>query len=123
MLVDAAGFADSLVINNKASYPAANQKSKMVIQWASSAKDVEEINSAVKQGLKLNPDTFQALTQSGKISLEIPKKAEYFRVLVWSNGNEGPDFLTNWVDAVPNKSYTLDEGHLIPVTLMSGMGC
>lgn len=102
MLVDAAGFADSLVINNKASYPAANQKSKMVIQWASSAKDVEEINSAVKQGLKLNPDTFQALTQSGKISLEIPKKAEYFRVLVWSNGNEGPDFLTNWVDAVPS---------------------
>ena len=123
MLFGSAGFTESLIINNKAPYPAANKKSKMVVQWANSAKDVEEINSAIKLGLTLNSDTFQAITQSGKINLAIPKKAEYFRVLVWSNGNSGPDFLTNWIDVVPNKIYTLDEGHLVPIALMSGMGC
>ena len=123
ILVGTTGFADSFVLNNKAHYPASSEKSKIAIQWASSAKDVEESNKMVRQGLKLKPETIHVLTQRGKINLDIPKKAEYFRVLVWSKGAKNPDFLTNWVDIVPNKIYTFNEDHLIPSVLMSGTGC
>ena len=117
------GFAENLVLENQTSFPIKNQKSKIAIQWATSAKEVDEANKAVIYGLKLNPETIQILTQSGKIDLSIPEKAEYFRVLVWSKGEGNPDFLTNWVDIVPNKTYTLNPDHLVPSVLMSGTGC
>ncbi len=121
ILLAATGFAENLVLENQTSYPA--PKSKIAVQWANSAKEVDECNKAIIYGLKLNPATFQALTQSGKINLDIPKNAAHFRVLVWSKGEESPDLHTNWVDVVPNKTYKLQTDHLVPSVLMSGSGC
>lgn len=123
LLAGSMGFAESIVINNQSSYPAKSSKSKMAIQWATSGKEVEENNNLVKNGLKLNLNTLQTFTQIGEISLEIPKKAEYFRIIVWSQDKIAPDFLTSWVDVVPNKIYTLTKKHLVPIALMSGTGC
>lgn len=121
MSVTAWGFAENLVLENLTAYP--NKKVKMAIQWANTAKEVVDGNNAVIYGLKLNPATFQALSQPGKIHVVIPKQAEYFRVLVWSKGEEEPDLLTNWVDALPNKVYKLKQDHLVPAVLMGGAGC
>ena len=74
-------------------------------------------------GVQLNPQTLQVLTRSGTIQLSVPKKAEYFRVVAWSKGEGEPDLLTNWVDIVPNKVYTLQTDHLVPTVLMIGTGC
>lgn len=123
LIIATTGFADNLVLENQTSYPIKNQKSKIAIQWASSAKEVEEGNNAVLNGTKINPSTLQVLSQVGKVNLSIPKKAEYFRVLVWLKGEGDPDFLTNWVDIVPNKTYTLKPDHLVPSVLMAGTGC
>ena len=123
LVIATTGFAKNLVLENQTSYPLKNQKSKIAIQWASSAKEVEEGNNAFTQGLKLNSNTLKVLKQSGKINLSIPKTAEYFRVLVWSKGVGEPDLLTNWVDIVPNKIYILKADHLVPSVLMLGMGC
>lgn len=117
------GFAEDIMLENKTSHPNKDQNSKIAIQWAATAKEVDEGNKAMIYGQKLNIDTMQILSQSGKVNLNIPKNAEYFRVLLWSNGEGDPDFLTNWVDVVPKKTYTLDAGHLIPSVLMSGTGC
>jgi hypothetical protein len=123
LAVATTGFADNLVLENQTSYPAKNQKTKIAVQWATSAKEVEEGNHAALNGLKLNPNSLQTLNQSGKINLNIPSKAEYFRVLVWSKGEGNPDLLTNWVEVVPNKTYTLKADHLVPSVLMAGTGC
>lgn len=123
MLVVNVGFADGFVLDNQAANPTNDKKSRVAIQWANSAKEVEESNNKIKQGKRLNSRSLQALTQAGKINLEIPKNAEYFRVLVWSSGGREPDFLTNWVDIIPKKTYTLNKDQLTPLALMSGMGC
>ncbi len=118
-----AGFAESLVLENQTAYPLKNQKSKIAIQWASSAREVEDQNQAVTHGSELKSSSVQTLNQAGKVKLSIPAKAEYFRVLAWSKGEGKPDLLTNWVEIVPNKTYTLKADHLVPVVLMSGTGC
>ncbi|MBS0652456.1 MAG: hypothetical protein JSR39_02895 [Verrucomicrobia bacterium] len=123
LVVAATGFADVIYIDNQSPYPNINEKSKLAIQWATSAKEVDEANNATKQGLKLDPKTVQVVNDLGKVKLTVPAKAEYFRVLVWSNGQGEPDLHTNWVDVIPNKTYTLKTDHLIPVLLMFGMGC
>jgi|SRR6185312_4570338 len=123
LLVLSVGFADNFVLINQTSHPANNKKSKIVLQWASSVAQVEESNNTIKQGKKLNPHTLQVLARVGKFNLESPQNAKYFRVLVWSKGVKKPDLLTNWVDIIPNKTYTLTDNHLIPMALMSGMGC
>lgn len=117
------GFAENLTLENETSYPLKNQNSKIAVQWAKSAKEVQEENHALMYGSKLNADALQLLTQKGKINLSIPKKAEYFRVLVWSKGEGDPDLHTNWVDVVPNKTYTLKADQLVPTVLMLGSGC
>ncbi len=117
------GFAENLTLVNRTSYPARNQPSKIAVQWADSAKEVQENNQASLSSAALNPNTLQQLTKSGKIKLNIPGNAEYFRVLVWSKGDGEPDLLTNWVDAVPNKTYKLKTDHLVPAVLMPGAGC
>ena len=121
--IAATGFAENLTLDNQSTYPMKHQNSKMAVQWASSAKEIEEGNQALMHGSKLNPSTLQAITKPGKIKLSIPKNAEYFRVLTWSKGDGDPDFNTNWVNIVPNKTYTLEEDHLVPSVLMSGSGC
>lgn len=123
ILVVTTGYADSFVLNNQAPNHTNAKQTKIAIQWANSAKEVEESNNKMKQGGKLNLKSLQVVTQLGKINLEIPKNAEYFRVLVWSKGLANPDLLTNWLDVIPNKTYTLNDEHLFPIVLMSGMGC
>lgn len=123
LIVTTGGFADTLVLENQTSYPLKNQKTKIAIQWAKSGKDVDEGNHALIHGSKLNPYTVQSLNQTGQIRLNIPKNAEYFRVLAWSKGKGTPDLHTNWVEIVPNKTYTLKADHLVPTVLMYGTGC
>ncbi len=124
LLFASGGFADSFVLNNQVANPPNNTKFRIVIQWASSVKDIEEYNNQIKQHAKLNPRSLQVLARRGKINMDIPKNMEYFRVLVWSKGvGKQPDLLTNWVDITPNKTYTLNEDQLTPLALMSGMGC
>ncbi|MBS0627942.1 MAG: hypothetical protein JSS09_07005 [Verrucomicrobia bacterium] len=122
-MVATAGFSESFVFDNETSYPNNDQKSKIAVQWASSAKEVDEGNKALMYGYKLNPSTFQIITKQGKVTLNIPEEAQYFRVLAWSNNDENPDLITNWVDVEPNKTYTLTTDHLVPTVLMSGTGC
>lgn len=95
----------------------------MAVQWANSAREVDADNKALMDGEKINPDTLQTISQTGKIKLTLPKKAQQFRVLVWSNRNADPDYSTNWIDITINKTYTLEDEYLIPVVLMSGSGC
>lgn len=123
LMLTATVFAENIVLENQTNYPVENDKSKIAVQWATSAKEVEEANKAVTYGTKLNLDTMQVLTKSGKVNLHIPDKAAYFRILVWSKGQGDPDLLTNWVETVPDKTYTLKPDHLVPAVLMSGTGC
>ena len=120
-IIAATGFADNLILENQTTYPSENQKAKIAVQWATSAKEVEEGNKAITYSQPLK--ALETLKESGKVSLNIPEKAEYFRVLVWSKGEGEPDLLTNWVEIIPNKSYTLKPDHLVPAILMLGTGC
>src|SRR5271156_4463817 len=119
----ATGFAKALVLDNQTSYPNKNAKTKMAVQWATSAKEIDEGNSAIIEGMRLNSNSIKFVSQQGKISLSIPNQAEYFRVLVWSQGEMNPDLLTNWVDIVSNKTYMLKADQLVPSVLMLGTGC
>jgi len=121
LLLTATLFAESITLDNQTIYPA--NQSKMAIQWAHSAREVDENNKALMYGSKLNPTTLQTISQKGKIKLTVPENAQQFRVLVWSNGSLEPDYTTNWIDLAPNKTYTLETDYLIPVVLMSGGGC
>ncbi|MBU6447072.1 MAG: hypothetical protein KGQ49_06710, partial [Verrucomicrobia bacterium] len=64
------------------------------------------------------------ITSQGKVRLSAPKNAEYFRILVWSKEGGGePDLMTNWVEVVSKKHYTLTTDKLFPAVLMYGTGC
>jgi hypothetical protein len=123
VLLMAAGYGNNFVLDNQTSYPVAAQKSKIAIEWASSAKEVAQSNEALISGMPPKHNALQTLSQAGKITINIPKGAEYFRIVVWSKNGEGPDYLTNWVDVVADKTYTLKSEYLIPTVLMVGMGC
>lgn len=113
------GFADQIILDNQTSYP--SNDTKMAIQWAFSAKDVDESNNALKHGEKIS--NTHSIKKSGNIQLSVPAGAEYFRILMWSKGSNEPDFHTNWVEVVNQKEYHLKQDHLVPAVLMSGMGC
>jgi len=114
-------FAEQLVLDNQTSYPAKNQK--IAIQWASSAQEVDASNKALLAGEKFSPAHLQALKQTGKIDLTIPKNTAYFRLVAWSKEGKAPDLSTNWIEFVPGTTYTLKTDHLVPVVLMLGTGC
>ena len=117
------GFANHFVLNNQVASPA-NNTIRIAIQWASSPKEIKELNNQLKQSTKLNPSSLYVLERVGKINVDIPKNMEYFRILVWSKGAEKiPNFLTNWVDVIPNKIYMLNKDQLTPLILISGIGC
>lgn len=118
-------FAEQVVLDNQTSHPNEKNRSKIVVQWATSANEVEEGNQAMIYGWELNSGTMQNVERSGKILLNVPSRVKYFRLLVWSNGASiaSPNLLTNWVNIVPNKTYTLQEDFLIPSILMAGTGC
>ncbi len=122
-LVVPTGFTESLMLNNQALNPTNNHKSTIAVQWATSAKEIEESNNRLQNEIKLNQDTLRVITQTGKNKLDIPQKAEYFRVLVWSKSTGTPEFITNWIDIELNKTYTLNKEHLVPFILMRGTGC
>jgi hypothetical protein len=121
LLTTATLFAESITLNNQTDYP--TKQSKMAVQWANSAREVDEDNKALMNGEQLNPVTLQTVSQKGKIQLTLPKKAQQFRVLVWSQGTGEPDYTTNWIHITPDTTYTLGNDYLIPVVLMAGSGC
>jgi len=114
-------LADSITLDNQTKYP--TKQTKMAVQWADSAKEVDEANRALMDGEKINPSTLQKISGKGKVKLTVPNDAQLFRVLVWSNGAAAPDYSTNWIDITPDKTYTLDNDYLVPVVLMAGSGC
>ncbi len=114
-------FAESITFDNQTRYPA--KQSKMAIQWAHSAREVDQLNQALMNGEQINPAALQNISQKGKMKLTVPKKAELFRVIVWSEGAVEPDYTTNWIDITADKTYMLENDYLIPVALMSGTGC
>lgn len=122
-ILAAAGFAQDIVLENQTSYPNKDLKTKIAIQWADSAKEVDENNKALMYGFKLNPSSIQSIDLSGKVNLNISEKAKYFRVIAWSKEGRDPDFITNWIDIEPNKIYSLKQDHLCPTVLMVGTGC
>ena len=121
LLLSTSLFAESIILDNQTAYP--TKQSKMAIQWANSAREVDEDNKALMYGGKLNPAMLQFLFKTGKVELTLPKKAQQFRVLVWSKDPDKPDYTTNWIDITDGKTYTLENDYLIPVVLMSGSGC
>ncbi len=116
-------YADSFILDNQTPHPDASTHSKIAVEWASSAKEIEDGNNALLYALPLNSENQEPISNQGKITLQIPKKAEYFRILIWSNGEGDPDLHTNWVDIAPNKTYNLKTDHLVPTLLMAGTGC
>lgn len=116
-------FAQNLQLDNQTSYPESKPKSKIAVQWAATAKEVADENNALMTNEPLNTANMKTLAQRGKINLTIPNDAEYFRVLIWTSGKGDPDYLSNWVDIVPSKTYTIGDDDLSPAVLMSGMGC
>lgn len=114
-------YADNVFLANQTTYP--DKNTKLAVEWASSAQEVDASNKALMSGDPLNPASLQPLSQPGKTTLTIPKNAQYFRVLAWTNGHHAPDLLTNWVDITPNKTYNLTADHLVPTVLLLGTGC
>jgi hypothetical protein len=121
LLLTTSLLAESISLNNQTKYP--TKQSKMAIQWANSAREVDESNKALMYGEPLNRSTLQEISQTGKIKLTIPKHAQQFRLLVWTQNSEEPDYTTNWINIMPSKIYTLGNDYLIPVILMPGSGC
>lgn len=114
-------FAKSITLDNQTDYP--TKQSKMAVQWASSAREVDAENKALMMGDPINAKTLQTISKNGQTKLTIPKQAQQFRVLVWDRNNEEPEYTTNWIDITADKTYTLENDYLIPVVLMSGCGC
>lgn len=123
VLISTVAYAENIIIDNQTPYGSKDKTSKIAIQWASSVRETQEINNRMQQGLKMNADGLNSLNKTGKITLNVPKKANYFRVVVWSKQASEPDFVTNWVNVTANKTYALGSDHLVPVPLMAGMGC
>lgn len=109
-------FADSFILENEASFP------KVAVQWASSARDVQDSNDLLIQEELIPPSNLCYLNQ-GKTAVAIPKNAIYFRIVAWQTKQPLPDFLTNWVEITPSKTYLIKDEHLTPALLMNGVGC
>lgn len=116
-------FGKTIILDNEISLAEKKSATKVGIQWALSAKEVQAENNKMQQGLKLNPHSFKMISQQGKVTLTLPDNAKYFRVLAWSKSESEPDLLTNWVNIVPDKTYMIDAEHLMPAVLIFGMGC
>ena len=110
-------FADRFTLENETPFRT------IAIQWASSARMAQESNEALLQRNPLAVTDLYYPRQS-KAAIPIPKNAAYFRVLVWDTAaNALPEFLTNWIEFIPGKTYLLKKEHLTPLLLINGMGC
>lgn len=123
VLIAQTGLAHQIVLDNETNYPNNDRNVKIAIQWAVNAREMQIENRAITSGLPLDFKSLQVLNQSGKIAIDTPPHAEYFRVLVWSKGKNKPDLLTNWVGIVHKNKYILKQDQLIPASLVSGVGC
>lgn len=116
-------LADSIVLDNETNYPEKGKPGKIAVQWAATVEITQKANKTIIHGSTLDLSALMMLPQKGQIRLTPPNHSKYFRILVWSTDKHGPDFLTNWVNIVPNTTYTVKQDQLIPVVLMSGSGC
>ncbi len=116
-------FGGNIVLENKTDYPEKDKLGKIAVQWAVSAKAIQKANKDILNHATLNSNSLMMISQKGKIQLTTPNDARYFRLVVWSNDNPEPDFLTNWVDIVPNKTYVVNQNQLVHRVLMAGAGC
>ena len=116
-------YAEEITLDNLTSYPNRRQSSKMAVQWATSASEIDEGNVSMMHDMNQNPHSLEMITKSGRIRLMVPDNAEYFRVLVWSDGKDNPNLHTNWVLINSGKTYPLTNEQLVPSVLMSGSGC
>lgn len=116
-LMTSSVLADGIVINNNTNYPVNGKPGKIALQWVNSAEGTQKAN------WQMDLSAVTMLSKKGQIKITPPHHAHYFRVLVWSTGKQKADLLTNWVTLVPNKTYTLNQEHLIPAILISGAGC
>ncbi len=121
MLLSIAGFSHVITLDNQTPYPSSD--TTMTIQWAKSEKEIEKENKALLEGKPLDKARIKDVVSTGKVRIDLPKKAEYFRVLTWTKKRKTPEHHTNWVEVVPSKSYTLHADHLVPTVLMAGTGC
>lgn len=116
-------FGGNIVLENKTDYPEKGKLGKIAVQWAVSAKAIQKANKSILNNATLDTGSLMILNQKGTIQLTSPNDARYFRLVAWSNDNNEPDLLTNWVDIVPNKAYVVSQNQLIPRVLMAGAGC
>lgn len=121
-LMTSVALAD-IILDNKTKYPEKTKQSKIAIQWSESSEAIQKANRHIINGSILDVNSLKVLRLKGPIKLSPPTKAQYFRVVVWSNGKKSPDLLTNWVDVVPNKTYVITQDLLVPAVLLSGTGC
>ncbi|WP_115707715.1 hypothetical protein [Legionella sainthelensi] len=113
----------NIVLDNKTDYPEKGKLGKIAVQWAVSAKAIQNANKSILNRTTLDTNSLMMLAQKGRVQLTSPNHARYFRLVAWSNDNKEPDLLTNWVDIVPNKTYVVNQNQLVPRVLMAGAGC
>jgi hypothetical protein len=123
LFITQTGFAQRIVLDNATIYPIQDKNTKIAIQWAANAEEMQIQNRAIIYALALNTKSLQILNQTGKVNIDIPKNVQYFRILVWLISKDKPDLLTNWVNIIENKNYTLHQDQLAPAALISGIGC
>lgn len=116
-------WGTEIVLDNQTQYPDPHQQSKMLVHWATSGKEVQDANYAVRYAGSVNEPHTLVVQTTGVVHLTLPEDAEYFRVLVWEAGEAAPKVLTNWVDVIDKKIYSLRNEHLVPIRLMAGTGC
>ncbi|MBM3191798.1 MAG: hypothetical protein FJZ63_04010 [Chlamydiae bacterium] len=123
LLITATSFADNFILENETPYPNKDLKSKMAVQWATSAAGMHKCDEPFIEGSRLDKSTWVMVKKQGQVNVALPKGAQYFRILVWSHDVLVPDLHTNWVQMVPDKVYTLKKDQLSPTVLMGGFGC
>lgn len=122
-LVTSVALGHSIVVNNETNYPIEGKLGKIAVEWAASNIEIQNANKAIMQGKSLAPSSLKQLTQIGKNRLSLPDTARYFRIVAWSSNQREPDLLTNWVEVMPNKIYTIKQDELSEAALIFGSGC
>ena len=61
-------FAEHVVLNYVTLNTHPRQKIKVAIQWATTAKEIDENDNIIRQGFELNLKTLKILTKLGKIN-------------------------------------------------------
>ena len=123
MFMTIALCADKFTLDNQTDYPAKDHHSKIAIQWANSADEVQANNNPASFDEMMASANLYTIDKTGKVTVKSPANAKYFRVVAWTTSDKTPNHITNWVEIKEDKTYTLDNDHLTSAALMSGMGC